>query len=301
MQTPDNAGAPASPAFLLIASPKSGTTWMQLMLSAHPEAHCVELRPWGQAYHHFDADRYHVNTDHYAGFLATLMRLPDPQPQTDADELAHALHIAALEWASERTGKPRIGEKVTPYAGGSDLAIKQTLARSPLTPIVHLVRDPRDVFVSGFVHHARVHLPAEDAARNRVLRMLDEGHAPDDAIPRWIENWRDVESAVSRATERGATIHHVSYEHLVADTESTLTDVMRHIGLDDAPSTVSSCVEAASFESLSGRPRGVEDRASFFRKGEPGDWMNWLTSEQSDRILTEAAPYWPPVHTGAPT
>jgi len=274
---------------------------MQLMLSAHPEAHCVELRPWGQAYHHFDEGRYHVNTDHYAGFLATLMRLPDPQPQSDADELAHALLSAALEWASERTGKRCIGEKVTPYAGGSDLAITQTLARSPATPIVHLVRDPRDVFVSGFVHHARVHLPADDAARERVLRMLDEGRAPDDAIPRWIENWRDIEAAVSRAAERGAAVHHVSYEHLVADTESVFRDVLRHIGLDYKEHTVRSCVEAASFETLAGRPRGVEDRTSFFRKGEPGDWVNWLTSEQSDRILADAAPYWPPVHAGAPT
>jgi hypothetical protein len=38
----------ASPiAYIIFASPKSGTEWVRRMLSAHPKVHCAETRAFG--------------------------------------------------------------------------------------------------------------------------------------------------------------------------------------------------------------------------------------------------------------
>ena len=53
-------------------------------------------------------------------------------------------------------------------------------------------------------------------------------------------------------------------------------------------SDVARCVEAASFQKLSGgRQRGREDKKSHFRKGVVGDWKN--TFDEPSRLRFEAA------------
>lgn len=256
------------------------------MLSAHPDAHCVETRAWGNAYLPFADNRFHVNTDRYASFLQPLLRCGDPASEEDRDALASALHGATLEWAARRTRKPFVGEKATPLPGGAERAIRAYHAQDPDMPVIHLVRDPRDVVVSAFVHHTRAHPPADPATRATYQSAIQDGTVPDDAIRRWIENWADVANAFPIATHMFHRCLEVRYEDLVADTPQVLGRMLRHVGLSDERSIVDACVRAASFESLSGRERGAEDRTSFFRKGTPGDWVNWLTPAQAQRIET---------------
>jgi len=275
----------SGPAFLILASPKSGTTWLQLMLSAHPEAHCVESRAWGGRFIAQSAEWFHMNMDRYAAFLAPLLRLPGGEQEADAAGLTAAMHGALLGWVRERTGKRLVGEKSTPYEGDSVRTVEAHHSETPGLAFVHLVRDPRDVVVSAFVHHTRAHPPADAVERARYERCVREGRVPGESIERWAGNWRDVAAGAERARGLFGRFIEVRYEDLVARPIEEMRRVLGHVGVADDEETARGCVEAASFERLSGRARGEEDRGSFFRKGEPGDWVNWLSDDEAARVM----------------
>jgi len=276
----------ARPGFLILASPKSGTTWLQRMLCAHPQVHCIESRPWGNRYIPFAGDRYHVNTDHYARFLVDLMALPEGDRTQWAEDLADSLHSAVVDWTSQVTGKPIVGEKITPYEGDSVRAVECFFRADPDLPVIHLVRDPRDVVVSAFIHHTRAHPPADLNERLRYEAGVREEWAPDEAVRHWAGNWRDVAQGADLARRLFSRFVEVRYEDMVADGPGVLTRVLEHVGAERSARVVGECVAQASFHRLAGRGRGQEDRASFFRKGVPGDWVNWLTHEQ-ERTVAE--------------
>ena len=61
------------------------------------------------------------------------------------------------------------------------------------------------------------------------------------------------------------------------------------LGADSGEEAARKCVEAASFEQLSGgRSKGEEDSSSFYRKGVAGDWRNHFT-EEDRRVFKEEA------------
>ena len=61
------------------------------------------------------------------------------------------------------------------------------------------------------------------------------------------------------------------------------------MGSTRAPGRFTPSVEAASFKRLSGgRDAGQEDRQSFFRKGQAGDWASWFSAEQTARFEAQA-------------
>jgi len=81
----------------------------------------------------------------------------------------------------------------------------------------------------------------------------------------------------------------VRYESLLDNTAEETKRLLRFLDVDADDEVVRQCVEAASFESLSGgRQRGEEDPSSFFRKGVAGDWRSLFT-EKDKEIFKEVA------------
>jgi hypothetical protein len=65
--------------------------------------------------------------------------------------------------------------------------------------------------------------------------------------------------------------------------------LLEFLGADSDEEVASGCVEAASFEQLSGgRTQGEEASSSFYRKGIAGDWKNHF-SEEDRRVFKEEA------------
>jgi len=78
---------------------------------------------------------------------------------------------------------------------------------------------------------------------------------------------------------------HLRYEDLLADTPGQARRLLEFIGADARREIVGRCVEASSFEAMSGgRRRGEEDVTSFVRKGAAGDWRLWFTDDQAARF-----------------
>jgi hypothetical protein len=81
----------------------------------------------------------------------------------------------------------------------------------------------------------------------------------------------------------------VRYEDLLAEPIGEVMRLLEFLGADADEEVARRCVEAASFEQLSGgRIQGEEASSSFYRKGVAGDWRNYF-SEQDRRDFKEEA------------
>lgn len=214
----------ADPAPFVVASPRSGTTLLRMMLDAHPrlaippETHFLpEL---------ISAIRDGLSTpEEVASLIAGHRRWADFH--LDEDQLVERLQAAERLTATsalrafyslyaERQGKPRWGDKTPEYV----LAMREIQGVLPEARFVHVIRDGRDVALSRL--------------RWRARRRSD----PPPPIGRLARRWRRW---ITRARRQARRIDHyleVRYEDLVLDTEATLGRICEFIELEWDPAVL---------------------------------------------------------------
>jgi hypothetical protein len=155
------------------------------------------------------------------------------------------------------------------------------LLRSPIV----VWRDGRDVMVSWY-HHC--FLRPDDRSR-RLNQMIGTAYKFDDPEDVGANMARFIEYSFTRPVyprftwsafvDRWAhrpNAHHVHYEDLNTNTAQTLGTLLGDIGCELTESRLNEVVDAFSFQRVTGRAPGVEDKAAFMRKGIVGDWKNYF-------------------------
>lgn len=221
--------------------PKSGTTWLERMISSYPGFHEL-LIP--------DVERFAQSSD--AG-------------------PAYDLEYDLPEDMFSRFDRMLVLTKM--HVPGSPHNVR--LLREAGVRYAVIYRDLRDVAVSLYFyvrqtpwhpHHTRL----ADTSVQEGLHFFAENLI--EAYAEWIRSWQ-------RNRDPHASLV-LRYEDVLADPVASVTAVARHFQLDDSPGRVREIVERHSFERLSrGRARGQESAQSFFRKGVAGDWRNHFTPE----------------------
>ncbi len=164
-----------------------------------------------------------------------------------------------------------------------------------LRRVFYLYRDGRDVMVSLYFYRMRNLEQQPDSPFNRRLRQRYErafgrDFDPQDIrshLPAFIdlEMRRPMNARISWPTHirqwcfpRREHVAYLSYEQLLHDTAGSLERALTKFveGPIDQERLLAT-VRRYSFRSMSGRERGVENRASFLRKGVVGDWRNHFT------------------------
>lgn len=284
---------PPSINYLVFACAKSGTTWMQRLLSAHPEIHCAETRLFGR---HFDKENPsgpNITLESYVQNLSRHYHAPvgrgDDATAFYRSMLFH-LTDAIADTARAASGKPIYGEKLTPYLGTAADAIDRLHEYHPGIRLVHLVRDGRDVVVSGAVQWSNLRLRTADATRASEIRgALDRHVILDEPFEFFTSLWIESVRAGQAATARFANSKTIRYEDLLESPVEQIGGVLRFIGADESMQAIERCRAAASFEALSGgRRAGQEDRSSFFRSGRAGDWRAWFSDAQREVFESRA-------------
>lgn len=262
--------------FFIAATEKSGTTWMQLMLDAHPEIAC---RGEGQFVSKL-AGSLGGGLKEYSTFIEGLNKNvfseTDGFPTFDREDLSHLIRMSAgllFKKYDIDENVRAVGEK-TP---GNVRYLQALLSLFPNAKFVLMVRDIRDIIVSGHIHLKRQHGKAgEEPIQGYAKRVAKI----------WAQ---DVERAQTFMKNNKERCVFVRYEDLHAQPQATMKPVIDHLGVNTCSEWVDGCVEAGRFQNLSkGRERGQEDINSQFRKGIVGDWQHVLDETARGIIYEEA-------------
>lgn len=194
--------------------------------------------------------------------------------------ISHVLHLTRGVpvdelWDGDRFHRldPAIPKLFTTHERNEPEAIRRRLPELVRDRrLLLLVRDPRDVIVSWYHHHARRSTPRTRARLGLPLEMdrIDLATfvtSPTFGLPSvvaFLERW----VAIARAHPRSLLVR---YEDLRARPEAELERVLAFLGLPAPPSVLERAVAFASFESLKEKERTSFFRTEKLQARDPGD------------------------------
>jgi Sulfotransferase family len=265
--------------FFIGAHPKSGTTWLQVMLNAHPEISCSGEGHFINRFAPLLETAVKTHNQLIARKNGSIFREFQPFPLFGQQEFAYLMASAIslmLMRATDYQHVRVLGEK-TP---DNVLHFLQLAAIFPRAKFLHVLRDGRDCVVSTWFHNLRVN-PEETQRRYKGLP---------DFIAFMAKSWNTyVDRGLRFQAAYPDRCLTVRYEDLVANPRDSMRRVFRFLAVDVSLGVVRRCVEAGKFETMSGgRQAGIEDRTSFLRQGTPGNWRQHLTPEDN-RIFLDIA------------
>jgi len=306
-----------TPVFFVVGRARSGTSWVMKILDSHPEILCRgEGRFFGRAFIQEDFKRGQqgkiqpsslYRALHEAEYLEAWVERSVWTRGDDVEvHLSNLTRLATDYFLTQRlagSGKKIVGDK-TPLL--TDTVLEEISEIYPDARVINIIRDGRDSAIS-LVHHRWNHatdeggiyeLRPEELARRRAYREnptklveTGDGIFPEGMLANLAISWkaRIRKSVQDGRTLLGANYTEVKYEDLLLTPREEVGRLLDFLGADASETLVRECVEAASFERLSGgRERGDEESSSFYRKGVAGDWRNVFTAEDR-RVFKEAA------------
>ncbi|XP_024196598.1 cytosolic sulfotransferase 13 [Rosa chinensis] len=253
---------------LLATTPKSGTTWLKAILFAL------------------------VKRVHYH---------PDPQ-NMDHPLLTNNPHVLVPFLENKHSGKNQIPDP-TSYAPPRLFSTHLPLAHLPQSvkdsacKVVYLCRNPKDIIVSLWHFTNRVrHKSMGTNSLEEVFEYFRRG------VSGYGPFWDHVLGYWKESLEGPETVFFLKYEEMKEKPGLQLRRLAEFLGCpfspkEEAQGVVDNILRLCSFENLSNLDvnkneklsTGMENSA-FFRRGEAGDWRNYLTAEmveQLDRIIEE--------------
>ena len=265
--------------FFVVGVAKSGTTWLQKVLDGHPSVSCN-----GEG--HFCDNLLPLLRDATEKYRAILQERNQRMykgdggyPLLNGDHLNSLFAFAvAMVLGEQSRGKSvlSIGEK-TP---GHIRYMTQLSELFPRAKFLHIVRDGRDVVVSGWLHNLRV-----DEKETR------KSFGDFSVYVRHVAGiWnRQIHMARAFAAAHPERYLEFNYEELHRDPNPIIERIFRFIGVDSSPAVVELSLQAGAFEQLSrGRKRGEEDLGSHYRKGVVGDWKSHFDQASINIFMQQA-------------
>jgi hypothetical protein len=255
--------------FFICGAPKSGTTWLQKSLDAHPQIVCA-----GEG--HF-VDKFAIGIREP---IIAYYRHQEIVAKNVYEDKAHYQHVPTDEFEfltisfilssfanlDIPVGTKLIGDKTPANVDH----LEWLYALFPEMRVVNIVRDGRDTLASTFKHVERVMRANRNPSEIEAFLLENTK----DYSLRWVTSLAKAEAF---ATKHPGTIHTLRYEDLKQDYAGTFSKVLDFLGADSTKEAVSQCESLASFKHLSGgRDAGEEDPNAFFRKGTVGDWRSSL-------------------------
>lgn len=243
--------------FFVVGCQKSGTTWVQNLLDAHPEILCrgelcfgpVLLPTLHQALAHYNQNR----------------RYKGPIDFTD-EQLKYLLTTAIgllLGNLLDQQMVKCVGEKTPEHA----MLVPQLATMLPRARFIHIIRDGRDAAVSGWFYNI---LRNGESFKKRFPDL--PAYIELFATEHWVPYIRSAQSIARTAPHRYMQLR---YEDLHAQPETLIRQMLEFLDVDASDESVATCRDGGAFEKhASGRQRGQLDAQSFYRKGIVGDWKN---------------------------
>ncbi|HXP97180.1 MAG TPA: sulfotransferase domain-containing protein, partial [Telmatospirillum sp.] len=260
----------------LVSYPKSGNTWLRLMLSS--------LLSGGES---VDINAPAVRTG-----IATFSEMDEflgieSSELTDAEiaDARPALHAAFAATNTEPLLLRKVHERFWHTPSGAAVFVPKLSAGA-----VYLIRDPRDVAISWSYHYGiGIDQVIESMADDDIVLARSETRASEQ-LPQPLGSWSGHALSWLEQTEIPVLV--IRYEDMLREALAPLTQVATHLGITTTPALLDLAVETTRFEILSAQEKthGFRERLSsatapFFREGRSGGWRERLSAAQIDRII----------------
>lgn len=266
----------------IISAPRSGSTWLTTALNAHPEIFGTEQRLFGdfcEVWQNNDGTTApRITFDKYAKSFGMhyFYQFMNRDFGTFVEDFQKSFIKFLCHFATGRTGKKVIIDKITPYPGTAQFVIKEIKRLLPEAKIIHLVRDGRDVLTSGTFDWLLK--DAEGTDRHEfyfrpIPGMRLERFFDAKVIKKWAGNWNETIDIFNEEPPS----HRITYEEMKDDMAEALKKLFIAIGVESNNEIADKCEEESTFERMSGRPPGQEEPTAKARKGIVGDWRNYFT------------------------
>jgi hypothetical protein len=262
--------------FFIGGAPRSGTTWLQQLLDAHPDV-CSKgeglfLQQLAVPLEKAMAQRAEVIAGKNEQLFGHTGGYPLPT-KDDVEFVVGTAILAALHQQSEGNPYRAIGEK-TPE---NVFFYPRLKALFPTAKFISIARDPRDVLTSAW-HFFKKPVPGEDEVKAKLEFIRGALPSLDDGARKMVE------------FHKGNPDRHifVTYDALRSRPGPFLAQLFRFIGVSDNAEIVAECIRKTDFAvQTGGRPAGVEQNGVFHRKGEVGSWKATLNAEMGQVILKD--------------
>ena len=252
----------------IIGAPRSGTTWLQIMLGAHPMV-CttVELRlfnkytaPWIQSWNEEKKIMEHG------------LRVGLPFLWTEDefyDFLRYFLNRVYENVLRTNPKATHILDKHPGYSGYTEDIIKLL----PNSYFIHLIRDGRDVAVS-----------LKAASKNMGFAT--------NTIEKAASRWKERVNEALQARKFKQRYMEIRYEDLLTAGTTTMKSVFDFCGLSIGSSELETIIAQHSFEKMKterkAQSQNIRLPENFYRKGGSGNWKEALTTDEKQLFAAQA-------------
>lgn len=266
----------------IISAPRSGSTWLTTALNHHPEIFGTEQRLFGdfcEVWQNNDGSTApRITFDKYANAFGMhyFYQFMNRDYGSFVEDFKKSFINFLCHFASGRTGKSIIVDKITPYPGTAKMVLSEIRRLFPEAKVIHLVRDGRDVLTSGTFDWLLK--DAEGTERHEfyfkpIPGMKLERFFDKNVIKKWATNWNETVDVF----DDDEPDYRISYEEMKEDMAEALKKLFSALGVESSNEIADACEAGSTFERMSGRPPGQDDPTAKARKGIVGDWKNYFT------------------------
>ncbi|KAL8611071.1 hypothetical protein ACOMHN_064362 [Nucella lapillus] len=148
--------------------------------------------------------------------------------------------------------------------------------------IIFLYRNPKDVAVSFYNHHRKIHeYEYQGEFSDYLSGLFLKGKVDFGSYFDYIRDWeREMDS------RPGLPVFMVSYEELQTDTFNKTKELAEFMGSSADDNTIRGIVDRCSFDRIREQKGGfwtaLYGEPVMYRRGRVGDWKNWFTAAQSE-------------------
>ena len=246
----------------IVGAPRSGTTWLQMMISDHPHVTTTIETPIFYNYVQniistWESEKTKIKKNKETRNTFNRGGLPLIFSEDEFTELLHSFCLPVYKKILAKKPGASIVLDKDPF---NSFMINTISRIFPGAKFINIIRDGRDVACSRM------------AAKKSM--QFGEGNVID-AAKTWVQFVFGVGSLISKKD-----IIEVSYEELVKDTEKTLDKVFDFCDIEADSDLIRLCVERNRFELLKAQRRSPDgdfkNHDGFYRKGEIGTWQQEL-------------------------
>ena len=145
----------------------------------------------------------------------------------------------------------------------------------------HIIRDPRDIIVSGYFSHKNSHSTNNIWGEEYLIahRKWLNDVSKDEGLMEEIKIGYAL-NKISNWNFHDPNIFEIQFESLVTNPFQVLSQVFNFIQIEIGQGELENIIKKYSFENMTrGRKPGEEDQMHHFRKGTSGDWKNYFTKD----------------------